>query len=97
MKGGWIHTVKGIVAAEIFSDFLEMASHLLDQGYKDPAAVMVGGVLEEHLRQLCVKNQIDVDIIQQGATVPKKADTLNAELAKAGIYSSWIKNLSLPG
>ena len=50
-----------VVRAELFSDFLEMAKHLLDKGYKDPAAVMIGGVLEQQLRKLCLKNQILID------------------------------------
>src|SRR5579862_4321004 len=54
IKGGWIETTKGLVTAEVFADFLEMAEHLLEQQYKDAAAVLVGGVLEEHLRQLCL-------------------------------------------
>ena len=45
IDGGWLVTMKGIVSAEIFSDFLDMASHLLTEGYKDPAAVMIGSVL----------------------------------------------------
>ena len=48
----WLSSMKGLVSADIFSDFLEMAEHLLFEKYKDPAAVMIGSVLEEHLRQL---------------------------------------------
>ncbi|MCC6727686.1 MAG: hypothetical protein IT258_24480 [Saprospiraceae bacterium] len=80
IENGWLDSLKGLVSAEIFSDFLEMASHLLDEGYKDPAAVMVGSVLEEHLRQLCGKNGIPPVDPKTGK--PKKADTMNAELGK---------------
>jgi hypothetical protein len=38
-----------------------MAQHLLEQNYKDAAAVMVGGVLEEHLRQLCIAASVPVE------------------------------------
>jgi Protease II len=72
-----------LVHAEIFSDFIEMAEHLLQEGYKDPAAVVIGSVLEEHLRQLCVKNGVNVDT----GGKPKKADQLNAELAGNNIYN----------
>jgi hypothetical protein len=48
IAGGWLFTTKGLVSAELFSDFLDMASHLLAEKYKDPAAVMAGSVLEEH-------------------------------------------------
>ncbi len=87
LAGGWLTTTKGLISAEIFSDFLEMAQHLLDEGYKDPAAVMVGSVLEEHLRQLCQKHSIPTEITKQGRPHPKKADALNAELVKKEVYN----------
>lgn len=87
ISGGWLFTIKGLVAAELFSDFLEMAEHLLETGYKDPAAVVIGSVLEEHLRQLCLKHAISIDEERDGKTTPKKADRLNADLAKSGIYT----------
>jgi len=80
---GWLTTTTGIVSAAIFADFLEMAQHLFEQGYKDPAAVLVGGVLEERLRQLCDKNSIPL----VAGTSPKKADAMNSELAAAAAYS----------
>ena len=65
-----------------------MAQHLLDENYKDPAAVVIGSVLEEHLRNLCVKNKVDITFIDgKGKTVNKKASTLNDDLVKAGIYN----------
>jgi len=85
--GGWLFTVKGLVSAEIFSDFLEMAEYLLKEGYKDSAAVMTGSVLEEHLRQLCLRNSIPIEKINAGKLVAKKADLLNSELASADIYN----------
>ena len=87
VEGGWLFTVKGIISAEIFSNFLEMAQHLLEAGYKDAAAVMIGSVLEEHLRQLCLKNGIPIESIKDGKPEPKKADLLNSELAKAEVYN----------
>lgn len=88
MAGGWTATVRGIISAEIFSDFLEMAAYLLSQGYKDAAAVMIGSVLEEHLRQLCGKHGIDLEmLVPDGSQVPKRADRLNADLTKAEVYS----------
>jgi len=85
IDGGWLFTVKGLISAEIFSDFLEMAQYLLNEGYKDAAAIMSGSVLEEHLRQLCIKSSIPVENIKDGK--PKKADLLNAELAANSAYN----------
>lgn len=84
--GGWLVQTKTIAAAEIFADFLEMAEYLLSEGYKDATAVIIGSVLEEHLRQLCQANSIDIELLSSGKKIPKKADVMNADLAKAGIY-----------
>ena len=41
-----------LAQAEVFADFLDMAEHLLGEGYKDAAAVILGAVLEDTLRKL---------------------------------------------
>jgi hypothetical protein len=84
MKGGWLRTAKGLVSAEIFTDFLEMAEHLLSNGYKDAAAVMTGSVLEEHLRQVASRFTVTATN-DQGK--PKKAEILNHDLVKASAYN----------
>jgi len=77
---GRLQTFQELIHADLFSDFLELAEYLLQEGYKDPAAVIAGGVLEEHLRKLSGKH---------GITVPAKPklDIMNSELAKAGVYN----------
>ncbi|WP_289665950.1 hypothetical protein [Flavobacterium panacagri] len=87
IDGDWIFTIKGLVSAEIFSDFLEMAEYLLKKGFKDAAAVMTGSVLEEHLRQLCHKQEIPVEVTKDEKMTPKKADLLNSELASSDLYN----------
>ncbi|WP_290789779.1 hypothetical protein [Flavihumibacter sp. UBA7668] len=86
VEQGWLTTFKKLVTAEVFSDFLEMSKYFLDESYKDPAAVMIGSVLEENLRQLCNNHSVDTFIIKGSDTVNKKADQLNVDLAKAGVY-----------
>jgi hypothetical protein len=81
---GHLQSIVELIHADIFADFFDMAEYLLEQGYKDPAAVIVGSVLEEHLRKLC--NKVGIATLQAGGT-PKKADSLNSELAGASVYS----------
>ncbi len=87
VRAGWLTSVRSLVSAEIFTDFLDMASHLLSLEYKDPAAVVVGAVLESHLRRLAQSSSIPVETIKDGQSIPKKADRLNAELAAGGRYN----------
>lgn len=84
---GLLESVQEIVCAELFDDFLEMAGHLLQQGYKDPAAVIGGGVIEQHLRKLCQKHAIPVLTSSPKGEEPRKASIMNDDLARAGVYS----------
>lgn len=93
IAGGWLFSVKSLANAEVFADFMEMAEHLLDSGYKDSAAVMAGAVLEEHVRQLCRRRGVEIEDEKDGKPVPKKADRLNAELARMEAYSKLDQKL----
>jgi hypothetical protein len=84
LKAGYLKTMNELIRGELFGDFLEMAEHLADQGYKDAAAVIAGSTLEAHLRSLCEGATISAET-PEGKS--KKTDTLNAELAKAEKYS----------
>ena len=79
-----MRTLEELVHADLFADFLEMADELQRGGYKDAAAVIAGSTLEEHLRKLAQRYEVAIDK-PDGA--PKKAATLNDELAGAGAYN----------
>ncbi|MFC8829024.1 hypothetical protein ACFT9I_27165 [Streptomyces sp. NPDC057137] len=83
LKDGWIDSVVEIVHADMHGDYLEMADTLISAGYKDPAAIITGTSLEVHVRALCAKHGVDTEL-SNGA--PKKADAMNADLKKAGVY-----------
>ena len=88
VEAGYINSITELIHGELFGDFLEMARYLLDEDYKDPSAVVAGAALEAHLRQLCVKNGIATYVVSGSAgSHPKKADAMNAELAKVPAYS----------
>lgn len=82
--GGYLFDLRALVAAELLGDFIDQAENLVSQGYYVPAASLAGAVLEDTLRKLCVSN---------GIPIPEKAgiDRLNAELAKAGLYSKLVQ------
>jgi hypothetical protein len=89
LLNNYLKSFSDIIQSEVFSDYLEMAQHLLSEGYKDPSAVLVGSTLEVHLRELCISNGIDIEVKNsKGNYMPKKADLMNSDLAKAGIYPS---------
>ena len=74
---GYLFNVRALVKAEVLDDALEQAQVLLDAGYKDPACVLVGVSLEIALKEICTREGIP----------PGKADKINVELRKLGIYN----------
>jgi hypothetical protein len=84
VKAGWLTTIEELLHADTFADFLARARELNSKGYKDAAAVIAGTVLESHLRLLCDKNGMPTTLPSGG---PKKADSMNSELAKSGVFN----------
>jgi len=81
---GRLFDLRRLVEAEVFDDLLEQSEHLLASGYYQPAAVVAGCVLEDGLRKLCEKNGVVL-------SSKPKLDTMNAELAKAGLFSKLVQ------
>jgi hypothetical protein len=84
---GYLRSYRELVHGELFGDFLEMAQHLLDEGYKDAAAVIAGSSFEAHLRRLCDKSGVSTEVKSGDRVTPKRADRLNADLAGQHVYS----------
>src|SRR6185295_3478893 len=57
---GELTEIRLLSEAEVFDDFLEQASYLLDTGYYGPAAVIAGIVLEEGLRRHCQQSDVAI-------------------------------------
>lgn len=88
LQAGYLKSLEELIRADLFADFLDMATELQSKGFIDPAAVIAGSVLEEHLRKLAEANGIAV-------TNPSgehlKAGALNAALTKGGSYNKLVE------
>lgn len=80
LESGALFSVRALIEAELFDGFLEQAEHLHGFGYFQPAAVVAGCVLEDGLRKLCARQNIELGD-------SPKLDAMNAALAKQGVYS----------
>lgn len=86
-KTGRLRRIRDLVRAEVFADFFDMAERLLEAGYKDPAAMLGGAVLEMSLRKLAQRAGISL-VYESGKR--KTMAPLNDELAKAEQYSALV-------
>lgn len=58
VDGGYLSELRSIISAEVFTDFLEIAAHLLENGYHHAAASVAGAVLEDALRRELRRRQL---------------------------------------
>jgi hypothetical protein len=94
VEAGYLKSLGELVHGELFSDFLDMAQHLFDETYVDAAAVIAGGSLEEHLRQMCKKEDISLEYTDgKGKLRRRMMDDMNNHLAKANAYSAARKGI----
>jgi hypothetical protein len=83
IEAGYLRRQEDLVAAAVFSDFLDMAGHLLEGGYYHAAASLTGAVVEDGLRRIATAS---------GVAVGPKADinALSSKLRDKGIYSRLV-------
>lgn len=88
LDNGLLVHFKALVQADVFADFLEMGEYLLQEGYKDAAAVIIGSVLEDGLRKIAEANGIPLALT---SGKPMTIEPLNVELAKHEVYSKLVQ------
>lgn len=88
IKSGMLSNFRSLIQAEVFSDFLDMAEHLLQESYKDASAVLLGAILEDSLRKVADGN--GVNILNSNGR-PLTLDPLNIALAKKGVYNALVQ------
>lgn len=88
VKSGLLNNFRQLLRAEIFVDFIEMAEHLLDEGYKDASAVLLGAVLEDSLRKIAGSHSVPT-VGPNGK--PLTMDPLNVSIAKATVYGPLVQ------
>lgn len=88
LENGLLDNLQKLLQADIFSDFLEMSEHLLKEGYKDAAAVIIGSVLEDTLRKLATDKGIAI-VNDKGKSLTM--EPLNVELARVEAYTQLVK------
>jgi hypothetical protein len=80
-REGFMADTKLLVSAEVFADFLVQAEVLLENDYKDAAAVLIRAVLEDGLRRVCLSKGISIkdrDGVNQLAEAMTKQNALTA-------------------
>lgn len=80
-EGHLFQRATNLIAAEVFSDFLEMADHLVKANHHHAAASLVGAALEDALRRIATNHKIKCGK-RDGL------DALNRALAREGVYNA---------
>jgi hypothetical protein len=84
LQKGYLRKAADIISGEVFADFLEIAQHLLDQSYKDPAASLCGAVLEDGLRRIARNHGIQVSDRDD-------LTSLRDKCAQKGVFNNLVR------
>jgi hypothetical protein len=87
---GYLFDIAALARADVEKTLIEQAEDLLGSNYYQPAAVLAGAVLEQHLRSMCTTYGIS-ELKPDGK--PKTLDPINNELAKSGAYDGITQKL----
>ena len=90
IEGGWLFTVEGQISAEIFADFIALAKEALDDN-KDVAAVLACAALEDALKRVAIKNEMDVDDKDMSEVINALKAKGVIKGAQAPIVQSYVK------
>lgn len=83
VDAGLLQTLESRIRAAVEDDFLEQARHLLTANYYVAAMVLIGGVLEQRLREICARRGL--------APAGQQLNPYNEALRQAGEYdqATW--------
>lgn len=78
---GYLRSLRDLISAEVFSDFLDMADHLLTEGYHHAAASLAGAVLEDGLRRT---------LAGRGAKATGNLESMNQIALDQNVYGPMV-------
>jgi hypothetical protein len=81
---GYLGKIQALITADIFSDFLDMGEHLVENGYVHPAASLAGAVLERGLRDIATEHEVKL----KGR---EDIGSLNGKCAAADVYNRLVQ------
>lgn len=81
VTNGYLTDLRSLVVGEVFTDFLEMAEHLLGLGYHHAAASLGGAVLEDGLRR---------ELAARGAKATGNLESMNQVALDQAVYGSLV-------
>jgi len=99
-REGFMADTNLLVSAEVFADFLIQAEILLENDYKDAAAVLIRAVLEDGLKRICVAKAITIhsrDGVNQLAEAMVRQNVLTAVQFKEIQAKKEVGNMAAHG
>ncbi|MEO8377690.1 MAG: hypothetical protein ABI579_08455 [Candidatus Sumerlaeota bacterium] len=81
------------IRTDLLTDMVGMAERLLDDGFKDPAAIVMGTVLAEKLKKLCEINCLSTEWTNGSVVIPKNVQQMNDALFDFDIYAERDRDL----
>lgn len=99
LQGNWVETTRASITSEILTEFMAMAKVHIEAGNLHSAVTLIGAVIEKHLRNFCLANDIPATNEQLQTATLKKPAQLTGEAYKKRLYNrqqnkkilSWLE------
>ena len=99
LQNNWVETTRGAITSAILAEFMAMAEIHIEAGNLQSGLILIGAVIEKHLRNLCLAGNINTTNQQSGSATPKKPLQLTGEAYKKKLYDrqqhrriiSWLE------
>ena len=79
------------IAGEIYGDFISLSKQLIDEGFKEPAAVLACGALEDSMKKFASKNGMTVFDADLSTVVNSLKAAGLIKGTQAGVIQSYVK------
>lgn len=90
---GRLATAEESIRTDVLDDLVGMAERLLADGFKDPAAIIMGTVLAEKLKKLCQINCLSIESVDGDVVIPKNVAQMNEALFGFDVYTEQERDL----
>lgn len=86
LQGDWLQSVRGEIYNSLERNMLKSCQTLLQNGQKLSAIVLAAGIIDTHLKSLCLEKGVNTTKEQDGKQVDCTAIQLNSRTYKKGIF-----------
>ncbi|MFI5186271.1 MAG: hypothetical protein ACHQF0_06075 [Chitinophagales bacterium] len=91
IKNDMLGSIESLAKGEILGDFISLSKSLLSERYKDSAAVLACGALEDSLKKFAARNDLNVEDKELSSVISSLKAKGLVKGAQSGVIQSYVQ------